>query len=655
MSLLYGSYLVLQFLFHDEIINILNNNLPFRQAYFPTVTGIAFVYILPLLLGYYLSAATDRSRVRSYVYFINLSLTAGLFYFLPFLFFFNNPDVYWFESLAVTYSVMLFPCLFLIGCIPNMYAPFGTHERLLGELPRLNRRDSIVAASIAFLSFLINYIPFHFAQYLVGADIYYHAAMTKEIALGHSIFSSPYFLEGSNYYYSIVYYILASVSDILHINVQNVWMIYPAFCSAIFFYFFYLFSKRGLNNTFLAILACIFALTTRQLIWGDPTVRNASYVFFALFLYFFQSYIFEKKRKYLFLSVLSFILTVTSHPEVAIHIAGIVIVYSVLTRINIVGYLKLLIEYFQHVKFVTSFYAPSLDTPHVFVLQIFLYTLIFFSSVLFIIYNYSIGQILIFNEIPLSLFQPLGIISFLTFILLPVGFLKMLHNTQKNDYFLLSVSSLSLSAIFYFSYLWIFYHRYFFETAYFALAIIAAFALKDILTGVNNKYALRFLGTIAIMLFLTLYPRYIFLKQYSDNTNQNLQTQMVHLNMVREHSLPGDVIAINPHNIINRYIPFYSERYVLAGSNKISKDQQWQVFSFCNGPYSKDCDSREDAAELLFNAPSKSQLANIKNQYQVNYLLLNKTDIDEYTKFTNSDLGLILPVAEDDQYAMYKL
>jgi hypothetical protein len=655
LSCSYFAYVFVQLFFHEEILEILNNNLPYRQAYFPTIVGIAFVYALPLILGYYISAATDKRSVRNYLYYINLSLVAGIMYFLPYLPFFNEPDSYLFNNLTIAYSLMLFPFLFIVGSMPNIYSPVRIKESGAPVAYVLSRLDFSIAILIGIVSFAINCIPFAISHYLVGADIYYHAAMTNEIAYGHGLFSSPYFLEGTNNYYSIVYYILEFASAVTRVSIQNVWMIYPAVCSGLFFFFFYLFSKKLLGNTFLAVTACFFAFTTRQLIWGDPTVRNASYLFFVIFLYYFQVYLAKKKRIDLFWSVCGFILTITSHPEVAIHIVGILTAYLALRYTHIIDFARNMLFTFQHRTFVAGFYVPALEAPRTFVVQIFLYALVFAASIIFIVQNYSIGQVLIFNEIPLSFLQPLGVISFMVFILFPIGLLKILDSTNNNHLFLLAIASLSFSGIFYFTDLWILYHRYFFETAFFALAIVASFALKDIVVRLDNTFGMRFLGIIGVFIFLSLYPRYEFLLQYTSKTNADLEIQMKHMTMIRNNTLPNDVIVINPRNILNRFLPFYAERYILAGANEVTKDQQWQVLSFCNGAFGKDCIKREDIANQFFASPSQLTLQNVRSEYQANYILLNKLDQDEYTKFSASDLQLILPVAEDDQYALYKL
>ncbi len=648
-------YVCIHVFFREEIIYILNNNLPFRQAYFPSFLGILFIYIMPLLLGFYIAGSVKKPKAQI-SYYINLGLISGLLYYLPFIFV-EDLGSYWFDSLAITYSFMLFPFIFILGSVPhaldqkeNVEEEDTNHKNAI-----LTKFDYLIGSIIGLIAGALNYIVFASTRFLAGADVYYHAAMTSEILRGHPITSSPYFFEGKNYYYSIIYYIMAGLSKYGHIDLLQIWMVYYlAICSGIFFFFFYLFVKKITNNYFTSVIATLFVLPINQLIWTDPSIRNASYAFFIIFIYSFYSYMEKKEKKYLFLSLIFFALIASTHPEIAIHTTGILIAYLILAKTSISKfiqkYLFLLSEKIRR----KDINLPALNSPRIFVILAFLYVLLLEGNIYFIIKNYAVGQVLIFNEVGLSLFQPLGIISFLVFILFPIGALKVLSSKNTANIIILSIASLGLTAVFYFTHLWIFYHRYFVETAYFAFAIFAAIALQQIASRLNNKYGFGFLFTLLFFLFLSLYPRYIFYVQYKERTNMDLSYKVEDFNMIKNHTNENDVIIINPGDMLNRYLPFYTSRYIFAGHNGITKEQQWHVLPFCSGPYSKDCNVRFDFSNRLFLSPSKGTVEEIKSNFKIDYLLVNKTNPEEVSRFEQSDIELTL-VSEDNKYYLYKI
>ena len=158
------------------------------------------------------------------------------------------------------------------------------------------------------------------------------------------------------------------------------------------------------------------------------------------------------------------------------------------------------------------------------------------------------------------------------------------------------------------------------------------------------------------MLVLSFAPKFIFTKQYLDRTATYLKAQQNTFELIKNNTLENDVIILDPNNILNRYIPFYSARYVFSGGETISKDQQWNLLSFCSGsPYIKDCTNRNKLASNFFNYPSQDTLSKIRSEYRINYLLVSKTKQIEYNKFLDSDLNLSELVTENASYSLYKI
>jgi hypothetical protein len=228
-----------------------------------------------------------------------------------------------------------------------------------------------------------------------------------------------------------------------------------------------------------------------------------------------------------------------------------------------------------------------------------------------------------------------------------------IHN--RLDRFILSILSLALTGVFYFTLLWQLYHRYFFETAYFALALIAGITIYKVFLLMNKKLKFAFFLVLASFVLLSIVPRVKFIYTYSRATDNSLAQRQTDFELIKNNSLQNDIIMINPENIINRYIPFYGERRIMAGSSIISKDQQWQVLSFCNGPFSSACDPRDKISSEFFTSPNWNKLMEIISSYKVDYLLITKLQSKELDSFTNSNLNNLKPVAENEHYRMYDL
>src|SRR6185503_19398574 len=100
------SNLIFQFNYNNILLSFLNSDLPFREAYFPNFLGVSYTYFFPLLSGY-IFGGIFSSYKNKFVYYLNLSLLAGLINFIPFLF--NNTYGSWLLSLAIPYYLILFP------------------------------------------------------------------------------------------------------------------------------------------------------------------------------------------------------------------------------------------------------------------------------------------------------------------------------------------------------------------------------------------------------------------------------------------------------------------------------------------------------------------------------------------------------------------
>jgi hypothetical protein len=648
-------YICFQFFFKEDIIKLLENNLPYRESYNPSIVGVLYTYVFPFIFGILISGALTSFKTRRLIFFINLALIFSILNFLPYLFENKLFANYWFYNHVLLYYLILYPFIFILGSAPFYLNKYIEEEKRTTQTIGLKSLDVIFAFSLGILIFLLNLIPAIQSKFLVGADIYYHAAISKELIHNPDITRNPFFLEDNNYYYSIVYYLVAMFSYINGLSIQNIWFLYIPFASCIFIIFFYLFAKRYTNSTISAFIATLFIFPLNQILWVDPSVRILSYTFFAIALFYFQSFLITARKVYLLISSLFVILIAFSHTEIALHMILILLFFIVLKKLSFLK--KMATKFFISISFVNESKTKSgLESYNVFLVLITIFLIILISKYKFLLSNYPIDKILIFNEIPLSVFHPIGAISILVFLFAPASIYKRFRRFSNQDIFLTSIALLFTSVIFYFTHIWVLYHRYFAETAYIALSILAADIINIELMRVNRYQRLLGIFLIFGFLFLSLIPKYNFIKTYSASTNLVLSERIKDINFVKKNTVENSVIILDPDNQINRYLPFYGERYIFSGSSLINKEHQWQVLSFCNGPFSESCNKRLALADELFSNPSTEAVKKIKQQYKVDYLLVNKTNNEELMKFLNSNLNLQpLKISESNNYILFDM
>ena len=661
LILLIGLSVALPLLSPDAAMSLLDKNLPYREAYHPTLLGILYVYALPLAEGFLASIIFWSKKARSNLYFVNISLLLGTIVAIPYIL--NSPDLstYWFDVNALGYFLLQNVVLLLLGMLPTISKVHGDEDfaeetEVSSRVASITWKDWGLAIGLGTTFFALNMIPMLSSHYLVGADVYYHASKTLTIVNGESILTNPFFENEKNYYYSVVYYFVAGVHWLTHVPVETLWLLYVPFCALVFVLAFYMFSKVITKSSIAASIATFFAAILNQTLWIDPSVRTLSYASMACFLLFFALFIAKKKWWLLVLAGLFWLLTAGSHPEIAIHIILISIAYAMLSFLSKRKWVTGLIQRLERPYVFEGSYLPQLDQLHTFValLATFIAVAVFYVS--YAISKYSITQIMIFNEVPLSFFQPIGIVSLPIFMLGIVELVRYLKRIDiAHNRFVLSIASLSLTGVFYFTYLWAIYHRYFFETAYYAFAVLAALYIAHLLRTAEKREKVGIIIVVALYLAISLWPRMNFILVYSQGTQKNLASRQMDFDMIKQHTPKDSIILVSPDDIIARYMPFYGERRILAGSSIITKEQQWQVLSFCNGPYSKFCDPRDEITKTFFADPTEENLRKIKARYRADFLLVNKVTPGELDTFQASFIGQQRSVAEDDHYVMYDL
>jgi hypothetical protein len=636
--------------FYQIFISVISSSLPFRESYEPTILGILLTYLIPLLIGVFSFSMIDKSKVQTSFYYINLTLATTFLIAIPFLLKAIATPAYWYDFDASIYFLILFMFLFLLGgSLTGLKAsPPGDQKNLLNKDYSITKLDVLVCTSIATIVLAFNLFPLKNSHYLIGADIYYHSAMSQQIYDGGGIKSNPLFKNSSNHYLSIGYYIIAYFSKITHLSLNTIWLIYTPILSFGFMIFFYLFLKRILGNWRVATLGTLLVVPYREILWPDVSLKGLSFFFFSIFLFNFASYLVRKKTSYLLISTIFFVLAGATHPEIALHETGILIAYLLLLKTPL---LKTTLKWFQRptkTKANPGYYLSSLDSSASFSFLLFLVALLLTQQMIYAVHAFPGGKTCIFNEIPLSYCQPIGAISVLPFLFGIITLALYLDYRQKENVFLLSIASLFLITIFYFLHLWQFYHRYFAETAYFGIVGLACISFYDL--PYKNKV---FLAAISLLLLISVYPKASFMNEYSLGINNTLSLEQPTFNLIKEETKPKSVILLRPSEILNRHIPFYTDRYIVAGNDKITKEVQWQVLSTCNGPFAKDCDARLALSENFFSDPNNSTLNALRNKYDIDYLLIRKDDPD-FSEIRNSSLP-INELGVDDEYVIYRI
>lgn len=291
---------------------------------------------------------------------------------------------------------------------------------------------------------------------------------------------------------------------------------------------------------------------------------------------------------------------------------------------------------------------PSLDSGNTFAILFLLFSIILTQQIIYGSNTFPNEAMCIVNEVPFSLCQPIGIISILPFLLFPIGLANYVDLRKRTHILLLSIASLFLMTIFYFSHIWSLYHRYFAETAY--IGIIAVACLCFYILPYKSKF---FWLSITLLLGLSITPKALFIGTYSQDTQILLASEQPTFNLIKQDTAPDSVILSRPSDIINRHIPFYTDRYIFGADDGLSLLSQWQVLSFCNGPYSTDCNRRIALADKFYNSPTTKTLNILKSNYEVDYLLITNTD-PILPDITSNKTSFQL-VATDSDYTLYKV
>lgn len=655
----YLIFLALLFIYKNYFKSVLTSSMPFREMYSPTHVGIFIFYLIPFIWGYYIGRINYYSIQESekpILTILYLSLAHSLYLVLPFWLLFITEialDMYLF--ITVAYLFILIPILMVIGFILN----FVKNDWELRQVRESERDKRIVILSLILILLLIglvNYIPVILSKYPVGMDVYYHAALTETIKNGKSPFNSPLFYEGTNCYTPFVYYIIIKISDVANISTLNLWRFYPAVISPLVIISLFYLSKYLTKSYISGILTVIFVLPWYTILLTDPSPRLFAVFLLLLSLLFFSKGL-NENRKYLIISWVLFILTWLSHIEIGVHITIVIFASLVFLKyfqniqqisnrvLNITGKKTTAIKLTKK-EFICLGNKNSVEMK--FSILLILYTVILSSFIIKALNDYGIRNLGIFNEIALSFLVPIGSISFIVFLFaLPSFVIVIKHRTVENS-IILSLLFLYTSVLFYFTLQWQFYHRYFAEVAYIGLSILAAVIIP---TFRNTKIKNILILSIIILFLFSIIPRIEFTMQYTPVFERSIDNKIEILNFIKK--IDGDVVILaNPDDIINRYIPAITGKYIFSGRMKIDQKQQWTVIpsTFIAQSAQEDALRRVELAYGYFNG--SVALDEILKKYRITHVLINENN-NINTQLENSiNLDII---ARKDGYILMQI
>lgn len=645
------------YVLNDYLRELVITSMPYRNIYSPTIEGVILFYILPIALGFIVCRpyAKYLSGLKIVPFSILgcLSLRTAFLYTLPWLILFIDnlsKDLYLF--LAIAYLLILIPILVMAGMALNLL----NNNWQTVKIKRNNNYISyIILILIIILTGALNLIPINLSDYPVGADVYFHIASTNRIANGDSFLSDPRFYEEKNFFYPpLLPLIIAKFSEITHISIMNLWRYYPLIVAPIFILLIFYFSKLITGDHVSSVITLFFVLPWTQILWTDPTPRLFAWSLLILMLIFWHKFYSIKNNIYVLYSIFIFILILLSHIELAVHGAIIIGIYAVIeysrNKTFIIDKIKRITLGWN--KKATNSASYTLNDPGIWNHRFSLLILLYLSVFLFLIYisrNFAASDLLVFSEIALSTFNPIGAITFPVFFLVPIGLLTL--KEKKNEHtMILSIAFLYSSVFFYFTMMWGLYHRYFSETAYIGFSILSA---KIVATQLNqSKYLARIIPFLIIgLLLFSLIPRYDFIESYAAQMQDRIDVRINIIKDIKNIEDNNAVILTDPNDIINRYIPAMTGKYIFAASIASDKEQQWQVVSVPS--YMTDqIQRRVNLANEFLEKPDIEMLNKIRKEYRLTHILLKQS---YYDKFNNEILKNSKTVAKDDGYVLLEI
>ncbi len=493
---------------------------------------------------------------------------------------------------------------------------------------KVNSRLEYYLLLIPFLLLLLNLIPSIFSPYLVWSDVYFHSNITKEFS-----FDNPFFYESKKILYPKLWYnIIFLISNLLEISHIQIWIYMNSIFSFLIFTFLILIMRKIRINLYWKILALFFIFPLWQFLFTDPSIRIVGYFFLLVQVYLLLN---NKNLLWILFSPIIFFV----HYEIWVHSILMLLFYYSINKF---------------VNFKNDFISKEIEKQDSFnKFNNKILSLVLLSSIIifwiFFKYKSDLTNFSFRNDIPLSFGTPVWIISFISLLWFIIYFIR--NEINKSHYILIWISLLFTDVFFFYSYLWDFYHRYFFETAYIWISILAWVIYWDIL--VKSNYKKLYMVIIVLFLIISVFPRFKWINWYSIGINNFVSWNINTFKLVKDN-LNKKVLLIHPDNYLNRYIPLFTDNYVYWGNFHREDNLSYNILPFCWWFDLKQiCFDRYFLLNKLYTEPSISNLKEIQSNYKADYILLRS---HEEKLFLSTDLKDNLEfVSWNSLYRLFKI
>jgi len=675
-----------------DIVSAVSSSVPLRTLYDDNIVKLLIFHLIPLTVGLiagrFIFKTRDIKKFTLKEYFLvifNCSVLIPIIFNTPLIYTSSsvslNPDI----ILGILYYFFLFIILTLFGIfISSLWVLEGKlilpkHTYIFNEKPsRSAYKSNLTPLGLLLLTivlvFLLNSVPYNNSEFIVGPDTYYHAAVSQQI-LEKRVIDNPFFYEAYNPYPPLSYYLTTILSLFFGLPIDRIWMLIPVLMSPIFLLLSFTSISKIFNSTKVASVSVIFIAVWYHVLFAGGTPRSIAWIFFAMFLLEFYRYICTSTKKSKYVLILLILVSLLTHFEIILMELIVLIAYysfSFINRYMPKNMLKCNLNACE--KIMCDGYSDKIFSvccnENLMRLNLFLISIIFISFYQKLVTHYTDPSqwtfIHTYSEIPLSVFGASGAISILMFIFFPFAILLFLINGKicNIKIFILAILFLFSNSVFYYlpssSALYSLHHRYFSEASYiFGVIPLSVLFLLEIKQMFEKNSKIFIIGFTIILLSFSVYPQLIYTTEYSQNTNRFVGNYMGIINYVHDNTEENSVILCYPSDFINRFLPYYGERYIFSGNYRPNDRSTVNVISVGGATkvrlFNFNLDDRNELAFMFYDNITISNLKNITDHYKVDYFLLTTNQYNESSLNALMNDGFVKKIGRHDGYELYKV
>ncbi len=494
---------------------------------------------------------------------------------------------------------------------------------------------------------MLNIAPYINSNLLVGSDAFYSASKIEDILEGKSIFGNPYFKDIFDPTYPPVYFISNVVLSIfIKLDTTLLLILISSIFSILFLLSFFFFVRLAFKSNLIALLSVIFASVWDKVLFPAMGPKNISIIFLSFF--FYSLLIRNNKTKYVMASLL-FIATLFTH---YVYAAVEIVVATLFFLFNKIGNFNQIDS-----KIPQRIERKSLKIFMIILFILFL-VIVLFNLNLSNFFGGSWYQTLMNNypEVPLSFFNRTSLISVFVLFFFPLSLYLYLKNNKienKSKILILAILVLLLDSFFYYSGIFFFHTSVISEIA-FLFGMIPLFVYLVTSFFSQNKK----LGVCAIIMLLLIiwYGMSIPLEYnltYSKNIKNLISSYNDEFKLIKDNTENNSVVLINSCDYVNRYLPYYTKRFIFSGEYTGKGNCSKKILTVCGSDRLNiyECDLRINLSNQFFDNPSDESIKDLSNHFEVNYILVDKKDPNLQIF---KGLKLLKEVNSTKEYVLYR-